>query len=143
MARLHSPTVLVGLAVSFECSPLAPRADYGPRSDPSTFHYPVGSRLTLRKQTFTLPDYERCGRKKARRVLPPLLQPPCAETSRELKRAIISDIHGNMEALQAVLADARGQGVEETFCLGDIIGYGPNPCECLDQVIESTRICLL
>src|SRR5215470_10583923 len=48
-----------------------------------------------------------------------------------------------MEALQAVLADARGQNVEEIFCLGDIIGYGPNPCECLDLVIENTRICLL
>src|SRR6201996_6947820 len=48
-----------------------------------------------------------------------------------------------MEALQAVLADARGQGVEEIFCLGDIIGYGPNPCECLDLVIEKTRVCLL
>ena len=60
-----------------------------------------------------------------------------------MKRAIISDIHGNMEALQAVLADARGQGVEEIFCLGDIIGYGPNPCECLDLVIEKTRVCLL
>ena len=60
-----------------------------------------------------------------------------------MKRAIISDIHGNLEALQAVLADAREQGVEEIFCLGDIIGYGPNPCECLDLVIEKTRVCLL
>jgi predicted phosphodiesterase len=66
-----------------------------------------------------------------------------AEVSRALKRAIISDIHGNLEALQAVLADIRSQGVEEVFCLGDIIGYGPNPCECLDLVIENTRVCLL
>jgi predicted phosphodiesterase len=63
--------------------------------------------------------------------------------SRELKRAIISDIHGNLEALQAVLADARAQGVEDVFCLGDIIGYGPNPCECLDLVIDTSRVCLL
>jgi predicted phosphodiesterase len=60
-----------------------------------------------------------------------------------LKRAIISDIHGNLEALQAVLADIRSQGAEEIFCLGDIIGYGPNPCECLDVVIDETRVCLL
>ena len=60
-----------------------------------------------------------------------------------LKRAILSDIHGNMEALQAVLADVRSQGVDEVFCLGDIIGYGPNPCECLDLVIDNTRVCLL
>jgi predicted phosphodiesterase len=65
------------------------------------------------------------------------------EASRALKRAIISDIHGNLEALQAVLSDARGQGVDEVFCLGDIIGYGPNPCECLDMVIEASRVCLL
>ena len=60
-----------------------------------------------------------------------------------MKRAIISDIHGNLEALQAVLADARSQGAEDIICLGDIIGYGPNPCECLDLVIESTQVCLL
>ena len=60
-----------------------------------------------------------------------------------MKRAIISDIHGNLEALQAVLDDIRSQGVEEIFCLGDIIGYGPNPCECLDLVIDQTRVCLL
>lgn len=69
--------------------------------------------------------------------------PPPLEASHVLKRAIISDIHGNLEALQAVLADIREQGVDETFCLGDIIGYGPNPCECLDLVIESCRVCLL
>ena len=67
----------------------------------------------------------------------------CFPASRDLKRAIISDIHGNLEALQAVLADAREQGVDDVFCLGDIIGYGPNPCECLDLIIESCRVCLL
>jgi len=60
-----------------------------------------------------------------------------------LKRAIISDIHGNLEALQAVFADIRQQGVDEIFCLGDIIGYGPNPCECLDMVVDHSRVCLL
>jgi predicted phosphodiesterase len=60
-----------------------------------------------------------------------------------LKRAIISDIHGNLEALQAVLGDIREQGVSDVFCLGDIIGYGPNPCECLDQVIDNCRVTLL
>ena len=44
-----------------------------------------------------------------------------------MKRALISDIHSNLEALRAVLDDIRGQGVSEIFCLGDIIGYGPNP----------------
>ena len=46
------------------------------------------------------------------------------------KRAIISDIHGNIEALTAVLADIEAQGISEIYCLGDVIGYGPNPREC-------------
>ncbi|MEM9367590.1 MAG: metallophosphoesterase family protein [Planctomycetota bacterium] len=53
-----------------------------------------------------------------------------------MKRALISDIHGNFEALQAVLADIESVGVSEIYCLGDIIGYGPNPCECLDTVMR-------
>src|SRR5262245_6895255 len=46
--------------------------------------------------------------------------------------AIVSDIHGNLEALRAVLADAERQGAEAVYCLGDVVGYGPNPRECLD-----------
>ena len=53
-----------------------------------------------------------------------------------VKRALISDIHSNLEALQAVLADIRQQGITEIFCLGDIIGYGPNPLECIDLVMK-------
>jgi len=53
-----------------------------------------------------------------------------------VKRAIISDIHGNLEALEAVLSDIRSQGITEIFCLGDVVGYGPNPCECLDRVMK-------
>ncbi len=53
-----------------------------------------------------------------------------------MKRALISDIHSNLEALQAVLEDIRQQGITEIFCLGDIIGYGPNPLECIDLVMK-------
>lgn len=60
-----------------------------------------------------------------------------------MKRALISDIHANLEALKAVLADIRDQGVSETYCLGDIIGYGPNPCECLDEVIQRCPVTIL
>ena len=52
-----------------------------------------------------------------------------------MKRAIVSDIHGNLEALEAVLADIAAQGISEIHCLGDIIGYGPNPRECIDEVM--------
>ena len=53
-----------------------------------------------------------------------------------MRTAIVSDIHGNLEALQAVLSDLRTQGCDRTICLGDIVGYGPNPCECLDLVTQ-------
>ncbi len=58
-------------------------------------------------------------------------------------RAIISDIHANLEALEAVLADIRRQNISEIYCLGDIIGYGPNPCECIDRVMADCKMCLL
>ena len=60
-----------------------------------------------------------------------------------MKRAIISDIHGNYEALKAVLAHIAEQDVEEIFCLGDVVGYGPCPCECLDAVIDNCKVTLL
>lgn len=57
-------------------------------------------------------------------------------------RAIISDIHGNLEGLEAVLADIKSQGIEEIYCLGDIVGYGPNPRECVDLAMKC-KFCLL
>lgn len=50
-------------------------------------------------------------------------------------KAIISDIHGNLEAFQAVLADTERQGATELICLGDFVGYGPNPKECIDLAV--------
>jgi len=51
--------------------------------------------------------------------------------------ALISDIHSNVEALTAVFEDMAGFGVEKTFCLGDAIGYGPNPRETLELLRDS------
>lgn len=50
--------------------------------------------------------------------------------------AILSDIHGNLEALRAVLADAERHGVDGVYCLGDVVGYGPNPLECLELAMS-------
>jgi predicted phosphodiesterase len=50
--------------------------------------------------------------------------------------AIVSDIHGNLAALEAVLEDIRSQSVSEIVCLGDVVGYGPHPCQCLDEVMK-------
>jgi len=57
--------------------------------------------------------------------------------------AVISDIHSNLEALTTVLADIKERGIETIYCLGDVIGYGPNPRECLNLVIEKTKWCVL
>jgi predicted phosphodiesterase len=51
-----------------------------------------------------------------------------------VKFAIFSDVHGNLEALEAVLADIAAERVQEMLCLGDIVGYGPNPAECLELI---------
>ncbi|MCI0460372.1 MAG: metallophosphoesterase family protein [Gemmataceae bacterium] len=51
-------------------------------------------------------------------------------------RALISDVHANLEALQAVLADIAALGVRSVYSLGDMIGYGPNPRECLDLLMN-------
>ena len=50
-----------------------------------------------------------------------------------LRRAIISDIHANLVALEAALEDIKEQGVDSIYCLGDVIGYGPQPRECLEK----------
>jgi len=60
-----------------------------------------------------------------------------------VKRALISDIHANYEALQAVLADIGRQGEAKIYCLGDIVGYGPNPGECLDMVMNVCEAAIL
>lgn len=48
--------------------------------------------------------------------------------------AVISDIHANFEALQAVVADIDARKVKKIYCLGDIVGYGPQPAECIDLI---------
>ncbi len=54
--------------------------------------------------------------------------------------AIISDIHGNLHAFQAVLKRIAELNVHEVICLGDIVGYGPYPDACLDLVVKYCSI---
>jgi predicted phosphodiesterase len=51
-------------------------------------------------------------------------------------RAIISDVHANWEALQAVMHDIALHRVADVYCLGDLVGYGPDPGRCLDSLIH-------
>jgi diadenosine tetraphosphatase ApaH/serine/threonine PP2A family protein phosphatase len=57
-------------------------------------------------------------------------------------KAIISDIHSNLEAFQAVLEDIKRHDVSEIYCLGDVVGYGPNPRECVDLVMQCKFVLL-
>lgn len=47
---------------------------------------------------------------------------------------VISDIHANLTALEAVLLDAQARGYDTAWCLGDLVGYGPDPNECIERV---------
>jgi len=53
-----------------------------------------------------------------------------------MRFAVLSDVHGNLEALQAVLADARQHGCSDFVCLGDIVGYNADPSACIRIVRE-------
>ena len=59
-----------------------------------------------------------------------------------MRYAIISDLHANASALRAVLTDAQDCGAERIICLGDVLGYGPEPVETLEIVYKRVHICL-
>jgi diadenosine tetraphosphatase ApaH/serine/threonine PP2A family protein phosphatase len=58
-----------------------------------------------------------------------------------MRLLIISDIHANLAAFEAVLADAQGQW-DKIWCLGDVIGYGPNPNECVELLRQHDHLSL-
>jgi predicted phosphodiesterase len=60
-----------------------------------------------------------------------------------VRLAIISDIHGNLEALTTALDLIKKQSADEVVCLGDVVGYGANPNECLSIVRERCSVILL
>jgi len=57
--------------------------------------------------------------------------------------AIVSDIHGNLEAFTVVLDEIQRRGITDVICLGDVVGYGPNPMECLDLVNQRCKVSLM
>lgn len=60
----------------------------------------------------------------------------------ERRYAILADIHSNLEALNAVLDDARAQGVTDFACLGDVVGYHANPGECIRIIRDLGAVCV-
>jgi diadenosine tetraphosphatase ApaH/serine/threonine PP2A family protein phosphatase len=59
-----------------------------------------------------------------------------------MRIAVVSDIHANLHALESVLADIELESVDELWCLGDIVGYGPKPNECCDVIRGRAAISL-
>lgn len=60
-----------------------------------------------------------------------------------MRAAVITDIHSNLPALEAVLAAIGGAEVEQVWCLGDVVGYGADPDACTELVRERCDVCLV
>jgi diadenosine tetraphosphatase ApaH/serine/threonine PP2A family protein phosphatase len=59
-----------------------------------------------------------------------------------MRVAVVTDIHANRHAFEAVLADVGRAGADETWCLGDLVGYGGEPNECVELAREHATLCL-
>ena len=59
-----------------------------------------------------------------------------------MRVAVVSDIHGNLHALEAVLSAVDALQPDELWCLGDLVGYGPRPNECCRAVHQRASVCL-
>jgi predicted phosphodiesterase len=59
-----------------------------------------------------------------------------------MRVAVVSDIHSNLHALEAVLATIEDEAPDELWCLGDLVGYGPRPNECCAAIAERADVCL-
>lgn len=59
-----------------------------------------------------------------------------------MRIAIVSDVHANRQALEAVLEQIHESGCEEIWCLGDTVGYGGDPRDCIELIREHARVCL-
>ncbi|MCP3683719.1 MAG: metallophosphoesterase family protein [bacterium] len=60
-----------------------------------------------------------------------------------MKLGFFSDVHSNLEALKAVLADAESEKLDRLYFLGDAVGYGPNPNKCVELIYNNADVCLM
>lgn len=96
--------------------------------------YPLTSRWTSVRKTFIK------GIQEGHWLLDPSVRRKTAQKQRAERICIFSDIHGNLPALKAVLKEATKQNVDSYIFLGDLVGYGPYPQECIDQVRALPKI---
>ena len=67
----------------------------------------------------------------------------CYIVSRNMRYATIADIHANLAAFTAVLDDIKQRGgIEEVWCLGDVVGYGPDPHQCIELLRQYSHVCV-
>ncbi len=66
-----------------------------------------------------------------------------SDSERPRRVALISDVHGNLPAFRAVLTDIEAAGIDRIWCLGDVVGYGARPNECVQLAAEHCDLCLL
>ena len=59
-----------------------------------------------------------------------------------MRIALLSDVHGNLPAFEAVLADVDADGADQIWCLGDLVGYGAQPDGCVELARERCDLCL-
>src|SRR3954447_25664370 len=59
-----------------------------------------------------------------------------------MRIAVISDVHGNLHALEAVLTSLEDDGTDALWCLGDLVGYGPHPNRCTTAIAARADLCL-
>src|SRR5829696_8245699 len=59
-----------------------------------------------------------------------------------MRVAVVSDIHANRHAFEAVLAELGSEGVQEIWCLGDLVGYGGEPDACVELARQRAAVCL-
>jgi len=59
-----------------------------------------------------------------------------------MRYAIFADIHGNLEAFKAVITAYRKESIDSYFCCGDVVGYGANPHECIEELQKLNAVCV-
>jgi predicted phosphodiesterase len=59
-----------------------------------------------------------------------------------MRYGIFSDVHSNLEALESILNALREESIDTYLCIGDVVGYAANPCECIRRVKDSAAACV-